>query len=246
MAKEDISVDMQTVLFHGNRLEDVFDFEYYEIKPESTLKLVVGEKKNQASMKWGQFVKVSTLWRSSLLMIDRVLTSFLTEKAMNLLGFKEVNSSQSSRFTFYPPNPDEKPFVIHRRECTTPDQYLIFKFFQHSTAHPDPTIYPVLLNKVVKKLKESYDWVPTHFGLNENTHTAFEKIHLLSPTPLEVRVSLSLISTWSFSVIYPCAQINSEENEGEGISWDVSVHSDGTMKDKSTGAKLPYFFWGAR
>lgn len=45
---------------------------------------------------------------------------------------------------------------------------------QNSTAHPDPTIYPVLLNKIGKKLKEHYGWVPAHFELKGNTDIAFD------------------------------------------------------------------------
>lgn len=93
---------------------------------------------------------------------------------MNLVGFKEDNSSQGSRVTFYPPNQNDIPLVIHRRKSPLCMIFFIRGLMVISIAHPDPTIYPVLLNKIGKKLKEHYGWLPSHFELKGNANLGFD------------------------------------------------------------------------
>jgi len=92
---------------------------------------------------------------------------------MNLIGFKEDNSSQGSRVTFYPPNANDVPLVIHRRKSSVSLPYIL-DLERFLLAHPDPTIYPVLLNKIGKKLKEHYGWLPSHFELKGNANLGFD------------------------------------------------------------------------
>jgi len=75
-------------------------------------------------------------------------------KAMNLLGFEENPGSQGSRVTFYPPDRRDAPLVIHK-------------------PHPDPTINPVRLKQIGKRLKDKYGWLPEHFESRLGTDSAY-------------------------------------------------------------------------
>ncbi|KAG8757200.1 hypothetical protein FRC14_002271 [Serendipita sp. 396] len=77
-------------------------------------------------------------------------------KAMTLMGFHVDNSSKGSRVTFHPPDKNSPSLVIHR-------------------PHPDPTINPVMLKRIGKRLKEHYGWAVSDFEHMEKlTGIAFD------------------------------------------------------------------------
>lgn len=65
-------------------------------------------------------------------------------KVMTLMGFKVDKGAQGSRVTFYPPDSKDTPIVLHK-------------------PHPDPTINPVMLKRISKRLKRHYGWHEDHF-----------------------------------------------------------------------------------
>ena len=70
-------------------------------------------------------------------------------------------------------------------------------------------------------------------------------IYILSPNTLSnVSVSLSLASAWSFSALYPSADI-ANNNGMETVQWIVRTSPDGTLLDKHTGLQVSYLFWEA-
>ena len=70
-------------------------------------------------------------------------------------------------------------------------------------------------------------------------------IYIRSPNTLsDVSVSLSLTSAWSFSALYPSADIVHEDGT-ETIQWSVSTSPDDTLLDKHTGLQVSYLFWEA-
>ena len=70
-------------------------------------------------------------------------------------------------------------------------------------------------------------------------------IYILSPNTLSnVSVSLSLTSAWSFSALYPSADI-ANNNGMETVQWIVRTSPDGTLLDKHTGLQVSYLFWEA-
>ncbi|KLO11502.1 hypothetical protein SCHPADRAFT_905931 [Schizopora paradoxa] len=77
-------------------------------------------------------------------------------------------------------------------------------------------------------------------------------IYLFPPKLLEnVNIKLSLVPSWSFSVLYPPVPISSdahrEDHNGETqtVAWDVSAAPDGTLRDKSSNLSVSYLFWEA-
>jgi len=84
------------------------------------------EKKGQAGMKWEHFVK-----------------------AMKLLGFQEVRSTEGSSVRFDPPSDLDHPITFHK-------------------PHPDSTIHPKMLIKFGKRLKAHYDWDEVQFAAAVN------------------------------------------------------------------------------
>ncbi|PIL28576.1 hypothetical protein GSI_08617 [Ganoderma sinense ZZ0214-1] len=71
-------------------------------------------------------------------------------------------------------------------------------------------------------------------------------IYIFPPEPLpNVIVSVSLVSEWSFSHVYPLAP---PQQPGEGrqrVTWSVSARPDGTLVEKHTNTELSYLFWEA-
>ncbi|PIL28581.1 hypothetical protein GSI_08622 [Ganoderma sinense ZZ0214-1] len=71
-------------------------------------------------------------------------------------------------------------------------------------------------------------------------------IYLLPPRPIpDATVSVSLVSQWSFSHVYPLAAPKQLEDGRQCIEWTVSVQPDGTLVEKHTNTELAYLFWEA-
>jgi hypothetical protein len=75
-------------------------------------------------------------------------------------------------------------------------------------------------------------------------------IYLYPPSRLShVTVQLSLVSSWSFSAVYPPPQttINPEEYQSvQSLIWSVAAEADGTLIDKTTGTEVSYLYWEAK
>ena len=70
-------------------------------------------------------------------------------------------------------------------------------------------------------------------------------IYVMSPHVLEdVSVSLSLIPAWSFSALYPTADIDRSDGN-ETVQWIVETSPDGTLLDKRSHLRVSYLFWEA-
>jgi len=65
-------------------------------------------------------------------------------KAMTEIGFTIDSSTAGSSVRFDPPNPQDKSITIHK-------------------PHPDPTLPPILIKKIGKRLRERYDWKVDQF-----------------------------------------------------------------------------------
>ncbi|KAF8676591.1 Ubiquitin-like protein [Rhizoctonia solani] len=63
-------------------------------------------------------------------------------------------------------------------------------------------------------------------------------------TVKDVRVHLSLSRSWSFSEIYPPAEV-STLTDGQTIDWAVDAKPDGTLFDKVANREVAYLFWEA-
>lgn len=70
-------------------------------------------------------------------------------------------------------------------------------------------------------------------------------IYLLTPTPIDVSVTLSLIPSWSFSAIYPSPTIQASNLKGDNVVWNVHTQPDGTLRCQSTQTDVAYLYWEA-
>jgi len=72
-------------------------------------------------------------------------------------------------------------------------------------------------------------------------------IYLLSPTPLEASVKLSLAPQWDLSVIYPVVPIKARlnSNSNQEVTWRVKVLPNGDLKELTTGLDVTFLFWEA-
>ena len=68
-------------------------------------------------------------------------------------------------------------------------------------------------------------------------------VYLLSPTPMDVRVKLSLVPSWSFSAIYP--PVPTSGSKYHSITWNVHVRPDKTLRCHDTGLDVAYLYWEA-
>ena len=55
-----------------------------------------------------------------------------------------------------------QPITFHKREPCSPAS-IESTSDRHLAAHPDPTLYPVMLKEYVKKLKRYYGWSEEDF-----------------------------------------------------------------------------------
>ncbi|KAG8831184.1 hypothetical protein FRC17_003512 [Serendipita sp. 399] len=69
-------------------------------------------------------------------------------------------------------------------------------------------------------------------------------IYVYSPALIQVRVSLRLIPSWSFSAIYPITTVKKDEH-GETIEWSVTTKEDGTLVDHESKVEVAYLYWEA-
>lgn len=70
-------------------------------------------------------------------------------------------------------------------------------------------------------------------------------IYIMSPAVLEnISVILALAPGWSFSALYPNADVVSKGCK-ETVRWAVDASPDGTLLDKRSGLHASYLFWEA-
>lgn len=70
-------------------------------------------------------------------------------------------------------------------------------------------------------------------------------IYIMSPAVLEnISVTLALAPGWSFSALYPNADVVSKGCK-ETVRWTVDASPDGTLLDKRSGLHASYLFWEA-
>lgn len=70
-------------------------------------------------------------------------------------------------------------------------------------------------------------------------------IYLLTPTPIDVSVTLSLIPSWSFSAIYPSPTYQASNLKGDNVVWNVHAQPDGTLRCQNTQTDIAYLYWEA-
>ncbi|KAI0298108.1 hypothetical protein B0F90DRAFT_1810951 [Multifurca ochricompacta] len=89
--------------------------------------------------------------------------------------------------------------------------------------------------------------------VNPITRVRKPVIYLYPPFSLpDVTVELSLVSSWSFSAVYPPPRTtDSPPNErragqaGQSLTWTIAAEPDGTLLDKSSGLEVSYLYWEA-
>ncbi|KAF9059741.1 hypothetical protein BDP27DRAFT_1453066 [Rhodocollybia butyracea] len=65
---------------------------------------------------------------------------------------------------------------------------------------------------------------------------------------MDVSVCVSLVPQWKFSAVYPVVSVQPNQlkkSPGECITWDVCMHRDQTMTEKSTDLTVSYLYWEA-
>lgn len=65
-----------------------------------------------------------------------------------------------------------------------------------------------------------------------------------------VRVDLSIVDAWKFSVLYPPAPITpistlQDSNSRQSVTWVVDAKPDGSLFDHGSGREVSYLFWEA-
>lgn len=69
-------------------------------------------------------------------------------------------------------------------------------------------------------------------------------IYIFSPKDMEVRIELSLTSSWKFTALYPVVPIKVWRNK-DIITWDIHTKTDGTLTELNTGLDVAYLYWEA-
>ncbi|KAH9960153.1 hypothetical protein BC827DRAFT_1209480 [Russula dissimulans] len=74
-------------------------------------------------------------------------------------------------------------------------------------------------------------------------------IYLYPPSSLlHVTVDLRLTSSWSFSAVYPSPRTTvpfEQHHPAQSLTWAITAEPDGTLVEKTTGAKVSYLYWEA-
>ena len=70
-------------------------------------------------------------------------------------------------------------------------------------------------------------------------------VYLYAPSELTASVTLSLVSQWSFSAIYPVVPIK-KHVKNEELEWKVCIKPNGELTEINTGLDVAYLFWEAR
>ena len=68
-------------------------------------------------------------------------------------------------------------------------------------------------------------------------------IYLFSSIPVDVRVKLSLVPSWSFSAIYPPVAVHTSKYDS--ITWNVHARPDKTLWCQDNEMDVAYLYWEA-
>jgi hypothetical protein len=71
-------------------------------------------------------------------------------------------------------------------------------------------------------------------------------IYVLSPSVMDVTVSLHLVPEWSFSSIYPSRIPRTLSDGGQKIEWRVTTQENGKLTDQDSGVEVSYLYWEAQ
>ncbi|KAJ7097334.1 hypothetical protein C8R44DRAFT_643694 [Mycena epipterygia] len=70
-------------------------------------------------------------------------------------------------------------------------------------------------------------------------------IYLFAPNVMDAAVRLTLTRDWDLSAVYPIVQKTKSIAGGDAVEWQVRVHPDGTLTERTTGLDVAYLFWEA-
>ncbi|KAJ7092167.1 hypothetical protein C8R44DRAFT_647066 [Mycena epipterygia] len=70
-------------------------------------------------------------------------------------------------------------------------------------------------------------------------------IYLFAPNVMDAAVRLTLTRNWHLSAVYPVVQQTKSIAGGDVVEWQVRVHPDGILTERTTGLDVAYLFWEA-